>query len=472
MANHDRGSPTGRPDVLLLTAADPALDGSGRDPVLAALGLAGEEYLRAQETWAVEAAAVVAARDEASRAREEAVRLRAAHSELEARLAREQREAARARERARLLAEGLKEIHRAAFGGNVFDLILRCCLGVTGATRGLYVTVRGDRLRVRAAVEVDGYPADPPSPFVAALCRRVLTDRDTFLCNEPECPDELPRPARQGEQFANLLAAPVVLMDDLSGVVIVGDKLTGDFDEADADTVLGVGDQAMVAVRNRHLQRELEGAYLSVVGVLADAVEAKDPYTSGHCTLVAQYSRQTAIRLGLDDPDRAATFYGGLLHDVGKIGVSDGVLNKPGKLLPEEWELMRSHARIGRDLLARVPALARVADVVLHHHEGYDGKGYPDGLRGDQIALAARIVCVADAYCAMTSKRSYKESVDPQAARAELVRCRGTQFDPAVVDAFLAVLDDPPESDPADDGLSDPLTADFRLLLDAEAGHR
>jgi putative nucleotidyltransferase with HDIG domain len=315
-------------------------------------------------------------------------------------------------------------------------------------------------------VDVDGYPADPPSPFVAGLCRRVLDDRDTFVCNAPACPDELPPPARDGERFHNLLAAPVVLMDDLNGVVIVGDKLAGDFDDGDVDTVLGVGDQAMVAVRNRHLQRELEGAYLAVVGVLADAVEAKDPYTSGHCELVARYSRLTARRLGLPDPDRAAAFYGGLLHDVGKIGVSDGILNKPGKLLPEEWDLMRSHARIGRDLLTRVPALNRVADVVHHHHESFDGTGYPDGLRGADIGLVARIVCVADAYCAMTSKRSYKESLVRPAARAELLRCRGTQFDPAVVDAFLAVLDEPAEPDPADDGLTDPFAADFRHLLE------
>src|SRR4030095_11402518 len=112
---------------------------------------------------------------------------------------------------------------------------------------------------------------------------------------------------------------------------------------------------------------------------------------------------------GLTDAERGLVCYGGLLHDVGKIGVSDGVLNKPGRLMPEEWELMRSHVRVGRDLLGHVPALEQVADVVLHHHERYDGGGYPDGLKGEEIPLTSRIVCVADAYCAMIAKRSYKE---------------------------------------------------------------
>jgi len=106
-----------------------------------------------------------------------------------------------------------------------------------------------------------------------------------------------------------------------------------------------------------------------------------------------------------------------------------------------------AHVRIGRDLLARVPALQHVADVVLHHHEHYDGAGYPDGLGADQISLASRIICVADSYCAMTSKRSYKESAPPEEARQELVRCKGTHFDPQVVDAFLAALDEPEEEE-------------------------
>jgi putative nucleotidyltransferase with HDIG domain len=166
--------------------------------------------------------------------------------------------------------------------------------------------------------------------------------------------------------------------------------------------------------------------------------------------MVARLSRRTAERLALTDHDRGVACFGGLLHDIGKIGISDGVLNKPGKLLPEEWDLMQSHVRVGRDLLERVPLLKRLSDVVMYHHERWDGAGYPDGLQGESIPQAARIVCVVDSYCAMISKRSYKESITDDQARAELLRHRGTQFDPRVVDAFLEVLDtpDPAAADP------------------------
>jgi len=124
--------------------------------------------------------------------------------------------------------------------------------------------------------------------------------------------------------------------------------------------------------------------------------------------------------------------------------------------MPEEWDLMRSHVRIGHDLLVRVPVLRHVADVVMHHHERYDGGGYPDGLGADQISLASRIICVTDAYCAMISKRSYKESMTEEEARAELRNCKSTHFDPAVVDAFLAVLGEPDviDDDPDRGGVS------------------
>ena len=324
-------------------------------------------------------------------------------------------------------------------------------------------------------MDVDGYPLAPPSEFLVALCRKVVDDGETFVSNDASYPAGLPEPKEPAEQFRNCIVAPVQLLKNFNGIVLIADKIDGDFEREDIETVLHVGDQAGVAIENQRLQRSLENAYFAIVGVLADAVEAKDPYTSGHCEMVARYARRTADQLQLSAPERGAACYGGLLHDVGKIGVSDGVLNKPGTLLPEEWDLMRSHVRVGRDLLARVPVLSQVADVVLHHHESYDGKGYPEGLQGEQISLAARIVCVVDAYCAMIAKRCYKDSMTREQARAELLRCRGTQFDPRVVDAFLLVLDSPDDLGDLDEpsGCGLPLEAsqaeDFSHVLKAVA---
>jgi putative nucleotidyltransferase with HDIG domain len=380
--------------------------------------------------------------------------LEASLNETRQMLEQERRAAQRHRDKATQMAEGFKQIHRALFEGGVYGLILKACLTITGATRGLYVTTRGgiDNLRIRAAEDIDGYPESPPSEFIKEICRRVLENNDSLVCNNEQELTELPRPQRPGERFQNLVATPVVLLRSLNGIVIAADKLNGDFDEDDIETLLSVGDQAAVAVENQHLQQALQNSYVATVSMLADAVEAKDPYTHGHCDLVSRYARLIAEKMELEQQDRAVICYAALLHDVGKIGVSDGVLNKPGPLLPEERELMRSHVRVGHDLLSKVPALARVADVVLHHHEWYDGSGYPDGLRGDEIPVAARIVCCVDAYCAMITKRSYKEAYSVQRAREELSRCAGTQFDPKVVQTFLSILDETGGDPMFDDG--------------------
>lgn len=197
---------------------------------------------------------------------------------------------------------------------------------------------------------------------------------------------------------------------------------------------------------NEDLRRRLQQAYVGTIEMLADAVETKDAYTHGHCRRVSHYARLVARRMDLPDREVKLACLAALLHDVGKIGVTDAVLNKPGRLLPEERMLIQSHVRLGHDLLESVPGLREVAGAVLYHHEWYDGSGYPDGLSGDAIPRVARIVGVVDAFCAMIDTRSYKPARTPDEAREELRRCAGTQFDPDVVDAALEVLPAPIES--------------------------
>jgi putative nucleotidyltransferase with HDIG domain len=404
--------------------------------------------------------------EERERAREleelEATRAALAESQAHARLLTAELDAQRwnaerERQRVECLKQAMREIHGALFHGDVYTLILRACLTISGATRGIYVTcTRPDGpLRVRAQIDIPAMAGAAPPPMIAELCREVLQKNDTLVCGENDTAARLHGDEPEGLRFRNCVAAPVVLLANLDGVVLAADKMEGEFDDRDIEALLSVGDQATVAVRNRHLERELQTAYVHTVTMLADAVEAKDPYTHGHCEMASRYARLVAARLGLSEHDQALVCYGALLHDVGKIGVSDGVLNKPGPLLPEEVELMRAHVRVGYDLLNNVPALRDVADVVLRHHEHYDGGGYPDGMRGDDIPMPARIVSVADAYCAMITRRSYKDAYPDAAARAELRRCAGTQFDPVVVDAFLAILDTPESRDSDDDDFAE-----------------
>ena len=185
-----------------------------------------------------------------------------------------------------------------------------------------------------------------------------------------------------------------------------------------------------------------ERAYAAVLALLAECVERQDPYTRDHCEQVSQYARLAAERLALTDDEKHVACCAALLHDVGKIGVRQSVLNKPGQLLPRERAHVETHVRIGYDMLNEIPALHPVAEAVLYHHEQFDGSGYPEGLAGEQIPVASRIVAVVDAYCAMLDRRSYKEAYSPRRARAELLRCAGTQFDPVIVRAVLAAINE------------------------------
>jgi putative nucleotidyltransferase with HDIG domain len=190
-------------------------------------------------------------------------------------------------------------------------------------------------------------------------------------------------------------------------------------------------------------QHQLAEAYLNTVRALANAVDAKDPYTHGHSQRVAAYALRVARQLGLDDALMPQIEMGGLLHDVGKIGVPDHVLLKPGKLDDAEFEMIKRHAAIGHDILRPIGFEPTVMHIVRHHHERMNGRGYPDGLVGESIPLVARIVCVCDAYDTMTSDRAYQRSRGHAGAVDELRKWAGQQFDPACIEALATAVDEP-----------------------------
>ncbi|RYG62746.1 HD-GYP domain-containing protein, partial [bacterium] len=185
---------------------------------------------------------------------------------------------------------------------------------------------------------------------------------------------------------------------------------------------------------------KVQEAYVSTVAVLADAIEAKDAYTRGHCEGVSRIAVEVGRRLGLENEELDAVRYAALLHDVGKIGIPDGILLKPGKLMEEEFSIIQKHSKIGRDLVSRVPALVHLGHVILHHHERFDGSGYPEGLDGENIPLVSRIICIVDAFDAMTTPRPYRDPIERIDAFEEIRRCAGTQFDPRIVEVVTQVL--------------------------------
>jgi HD superfamily phosphohydrolase YqeK len=186
--------------------------------------------------------------------------------------------------------------------------------------------------------------------------------------------------------------------------------------------------------------RQLERANLSFASALVATLDARDRYTAGHSAAVAVYSRDIAARMGLSAAEQQNVHLAGLVHDIGKIGLPPGVLEKEGPLSLEERRIMQGHSEIGERILANVDGYDDIAQVVRHHHERIDGQGYPDGLPGDEIPLLSRIIAVADAYNAMTSDRPYREAMPSRVARMRLAQAVGSQFDTTVVAAFEAIL--------------------------------
>ena len=205
-----------------------------------------------------------------------------------------------------------------------------------------------------------------------------------------------------------------------------------------------------------HLQRNLSDAVarktkenerlsMHVVQTLAEAIDAKDNYTNGHSARVAEYSREIARRYGYTTKQQEEIYMMGLLHDVGKIGIPDQVINKPGKLTPEEYETIKTHSRVGARILRKIEEMPKLVEGARWHHERYDGKGYPDGLIGESIPEEARIIAVADAYDAMSSRRSYRDLLPQDKVRSEIENGKGSQFDPAFADIMLTMIDEDPE---------------------------
>jgi HD-GYP domain-containing protein (c-di-GMP phosphodiesterase class II) len=241
-----------------------------------------------------------------------------------------------------------------------------------------------------------------------------------------------------------LCISPLKVGDEAIGLLVLGNyqrNLTDPFDADKLRLVRNMADQAANALLRADLHEQMEDSFVQTVLALATAAESRDRYTHGHGERMVSLSEETARELGLPEEQVKALHWGANLHDIGKIGIPDEILNKPGPLSQVEWAVMQRHPIIGARIIAPVKKLSNVAPIIRAHHERYDGAGYPYGIKGDDIPLGARIVAVADAYTAMTDERVYRKACSHAEAVAELQHCAGTQFDPEVVEAFLRVLD-------------------------------
>ena len=291
------------------------------------------------------------------------------------------------------------------------------------ASRGLSEQVIANT-RIRIGEGIAGWVAQHRKPLI------LVDAHDSGFGAELE---------RQGLRAA--LCVPLVIKGKVIGVLNVSRAESVEaFSRENLKIVASFAGQLAVAIENARLYVDLENTFLGTIGALAAAVDAKDPYTYGHSNEVTDYTLAIADELKTPAADRETLRIAALLHDIGKIGIDGTILNKPGKLTDDEFEVIRSHPDIAANILGSLDFLSAVVPLVHHHHEHWDGRGYPGGLAGELIPRGARIISVADAFNAMTSDRPYRKALSRETAARELIDNSGTQFDPEIVSAFLVVL--------------------------------
>jgi len=246
---------------------------------------------------------------------------------------------------------------------------------------------------------------------------------------------------RRKNQQKNILCVPLKIKGKLIGVLNVSNKpgKTG-FVSRDLKLMGTLANQAAILIENAQLYQEMREMFFDAIRVLSATVDAKDPYTANHSLNVTTYACSLARELGLSEETIQNIYLAGLLHDIGKIGIPEEILLKPGKLTAEEYQEIMKHPVTGAKIIEPLRGLKNIIPMVRHHHERYDGTGYPDKLRGEEIPLEARILATADAFDALTSERPYRKAHNPENALKEIRRHQGTQFDPKIVEALEKIV--------------------------------
>ncbi len=346
--------------------------------------------------------------------------------------------------------------------GKLLESVLDSALRIFGADLG-YVTMRN---RETGELEILARSGAVPSrvddrALRSSMSEWVIREARPLIFN----------PAGEGskgqvEVVTGAMAAlcvPLVSSEGTIGAITVGSQDPEfRFGSDDVRLLSTIANHVTIAVGNIDLFSSLQEAYLATVRSLAVAVDAKDPYTRGHSEGVALCATVIAEQMGLSHDQRIALEMAAYLHDIGKIGIKEAILLKPGKLTEEEMSQMRHHPLIGASILKPVAFPWPIVPVVRHHHERWDGEGYPAGLKGEEIPLLARILTVADAYEAMIADRPYRSGRTMEEGILELERCAGTQFDAAIVRSFVEALAD----QAAADGLQDPLKPEEEVRAD------
>ena len=313
--------------------------------------------------------------------------------------------------------------------------MVRNNFGADGVSIDVQPPAGGEGVINRARVGGQGFELRHDALWADLLCGEEI------LLSGEQVGRYMLNPMGPGGRVQSFMATPLKLRGTTFGMLSAFSLDGGrSFSEGQRKGMSIFGGRAANAIETARMYQNMEDTFTQTMEGFARALEAKDRYTAGHSDRVAMYAKLIAQGMGLPTVEVDRIQHGGLMHDIGKIGMRGGELNKPQRLTPEEYEAFKTHPVKGRRIIEPISFLRHLVPCVYHHHEAWNGKGYPLGLDGEAIPLEARILAVADTYDAMTSNRSYRKGLPHDVALEELQRCAGRQFDPQVVDAFLDVI--------------------------------
>jgi putative nucleotidyltransferase with HDIG domain len=343
--------------------------------------------------------------------------------ELERRIQELTRELASTRQELALYQEVSAEIDSIFDLEKIAKLVLARAGQICGTTQGCFILVDKETKKLSVIPQIKA------REFGDEIGEKLVRTKGATIINVPESFPE------KKDGLQSLMAVPLETGHETLGEMILYDR-PGGFTSTDLELVLILAQQAAVAIKNAKLYNELRESLWTIVKTLAVAVDTKDPYTYGHSSTVANYAVVIAEQMNLPPEEVEAIRLAGLFHDIGKIGIPDGILHKVEPLTNGDWKMIKEHPAAGTRIMAGHKGLRKILSGVYHHHERVDGKGYPEGLQGEKIPLSARILAVADAFEAMTSNRSYRKRISDEEALQKLIEASGTQFDKGVVEAF------------------------------------
>lgn len=273
----------------------------------------------------------------------------------------------------------------------------------------------------------------------------VAKEGKPIIVKDIESDERFKRVSKSHYETKSLISSPVIVKGEVVGVLNVNNKIDGtEFTEDELELLNTLAGQTAVSLENAKLYIDLQRSYFDTIRALVNAIEAKDPYTRGHSERVTCYSLEIGKKLNLSTRRLEILQHAAILHDIGKIGTDLNILHKNGLLTDEEYEVVKEHPLIGSQILEPVSFLQEVKSIITEHHERYDGKGYPNGKKGEELSLEARIISIADAFDAMVSDRPYRKALSYTEALNEIKRCAGSQFDPLLVEIFSEIIKENP----------------------------